>query len=71
MKLFLLKLNKDRHNYETALAFVIRAENEEQARLFAVSEDGGADWFYPHATTCEELTPEGEMGVIICDYWEG
>jgi hypothetical protein len=70
MKLFLLKLDKDRHGYETALAYVIRARDETEARLFALSE-GGADWYSPHVTTCEELTPEGEMGVIICDYWEG
>ncbi len=62
---------------DKAHGFVIRTETEEEARKMA-NEDGkpevgpqGDPWLDAKYSSCVELTPEGEAGVIICDYQGG
>lgn len=79
MKIYLLRPNPDNDAawkpwYDKAFGFVVRAESEEQARLFA-SEKGGEEnefgkpspWLDPRQSTCEEVTADGEAGLIIHD----
>ena len=63
--------------YDKAFGFVVRAKTEEDARSFAQAE-GGAEtewgrgrnpaWTSQEHSTCIELFPEGEEGVIIKDF---
>ena len=78
MKLFLLepKENIEGENpwkpwYDKVFAFVVRAENEDSARKIAILNKGNESrdcWANPDYSSCEELKPEGEPGVIIRDY---
>lgn len=68
--------------YDKAFGFVVRAETEDEARKLAnanggdetgpitehVYRTGGDPWLDPSQSTCVELTPEGEAGVILRDY---
>lgn len=67
--------------YDKAFGFVVRAENEKEARQMANDEGGdergeishhvyrtgGDPWLNPIYSDCIELTPEGEGGVVIRD----
>ncbi len=63
---------------DKAHGFVIRAKTEEEARKMA-NEEGkpevgpwkGDPWLNAKYSLCVELIPEGEDGVIICDYQGG
>lgn len=82
MKLWLLlpQLNYQDHPwspcYDKAFGFVVRAEDEHHARLLASQRAGDeADWdgrYNPwldeNASSCIELTGEGEAAVILRDY---
>jgi hypothetical protein len=56
---------------DTAIGFIVRAETELSARRYA-SEDARAEvgfaWLDDKLTACEELTPEGEPGVVMADF---
>jgi hypothetical protein len=58
--------------YDKAFGFVVRAETEEAARAFANREGGDETWANPWldstVSTCIELTPDGEEGVVIIDF---
>ena len=61
--------------YDKAFGFVIRAENEQEARELTDAEagdekhyNGKRTWLEPKYATCVELTAEGESGIIIKDY---
>jgi len=57
--------------YDKNFGFVIRAETEHSARKIASGEHGAEDakaWTEDKYSTCEELTPNGEEGSIICDF---
>ena len=60
--------------WDTARGFVVRAESEEQARELANAQAGEENskgykpWLESKYTTCEELTYEGEPGIVIRDY---
>ena len=66
--------------YDKAFDFVVRAKDEEHARLFAHENGGGENnsgrygeglcspWFDARFSTCTVLTAAGERGVIIQDY---
>ena len=68
--------------YDKAFGFVVRAENEEEARKLAnekggdetgeishsIYRTGGDPWLDANFSECVELTEEGNKGVIICDY---
>lgn len=76
MKLWLLRPISDEHSvwvpwYDKTFGFVVRAEDEDSARKYAAEEagyEGGDVWLDPNFTTCEELTPEGDPGIVIEDY---
>jgi hypothetical protein len=60
--------------WDKARGFVVRAENEYQARSIAAARCGyeGRDaWLDPTASTCKELTPEGEAGLVLRDFLDG
>ena len=56
---------------DAAIGFIVRAETELSARRYAsedpLAEDGFA-WLDDKLTACEELTPEGEAGVVMADF---
>lgn len=62
--------------YDKAFGFVVRADTEEQARLLAHGDSGDetpwqkdtGPWLDPAQSTCEELTANGEAGVVIRDF---
>lgn len=62
--------------YDKAFGFVVRAENEAEARALAssnggreVSEDNNPrSWLDPELSTCTELTQHGPSAVIIRDF---
>ncbi len=64
---------------DTCYGFVIRAETEDKARYIAQCS-GGAEvnpsmpsvpWGLAKYATCEELTGDGEAGVILKDFLAG
>lgn len=77
MKLWLLKLveaPEPRNPWDCAFGFVVRAKDEDQARLLALMNHGDETefaWRDPKQTTCVELTAEGEAEMIIRDYCNG
>ena len=69
--------------YDKAFGFVVRAENEEQARQFAHDEAGdenrgeflgkrtantNSPWLNKNYSTCIELVPDGKAGIVIKDF---
>lgn len=57
--------------YDKAFGFVVRAETEGEARAFAAADcgDEGRDaWMSYSRSSCEELSQEGDAGVIVQDY---
>ena len=64
--------------YDKAFGFVVRAEDENEARVIADSNAGaenetwGTDkvhpWLDPRQSTCEELLPDGPSGLILQDF---
>jgi len=74
MKIYILKprdnLVPDPWNpwYDCAFGFIIQAENEYIARMFASDDagsEGGDVWAKHEITSCKELFVEGEMPEII------
>ena len=55
--------------FDKTFQFVIRAASEKEARHIA-KVNAGEIWLNPKLTTCTELTPEGEVGVICEDVRE-
>jgi len=56
--------------YDKLFGVVVRAGNERIARNLAFKESGAEPqeaWLDPHQTTCVELRPTGETGVILKD----
>lgn len=58
--------------YDKVFGFVVRASNEEEARIIAADLAGDEDrdinpWLYSKYATCEELLPEGKAGPILID----
>ena len=65
--------------YDKAFGFVVRAEMEEEARDFAHDEAGDENlggkttnttqpWKDARYSTCTELLPDGEAGVVMQDF---
>lgn len=68
--------------YDKAFGFIVRAENEEEARIMANKEGGdetgeishsvyrtgGDPWLDSKLSECVELTNEGEKCVIMRDF---
>jgi len=65
------------YRYDCFLGFVVRAENEQQAREFAAEKSDGAGdegkeaWLDAKYSTCTILTTDGEPGVLLSDYNAG
>lgn len=74
MKLWLLDLAGKHCGYDTAHGFVIRAVDDNDARIFASSQSGDEGhqvWLNPEDSTCVELLPEGEQEVVLRDFCNG
>jgi hypothetical protein len=73
MPLFLLEAIENWDiSCDVAMGFVVRAKNEDQARIFASEQrgdEGSAAWLDPARTSCAVLTARGAPGVIIRDYY--
>lgn len=70
MKLWQLEL-VGTFRYAFLLTVVVRAETEAEARRLAAEYDGAPyrnRWLDPALTSCAELLPSGEAGVISADY---
>jgi hypothetical protein len=62
--------------FDKTFGFVVRAETEEQARAIATTAAGNEDyagrlrtnaWVDSAHSSCIELTPDGESGIVIQD----
>ncbi len=77
MKLWLLRPQNerdDRWDWDCAYGFVVRAATEDHARRYAAGQAGdeGEDtWMSQAVTTCEELTQDGDPGVVLQDFNAG
>lgn len=75
MKLWLLTaFNADDLGYDTNRGFVIRGVSEAHARALAANSaaDEGVDvWENPHKSLCVELSVEGDVGIVISDFYAG
>ena len=85
MKLWLLRPQEDLEEddnpwriwYDKVFGFVVRAENEEEARALITDDDWGSEvralkskinpWIDPHYSRCEELTAKGDVEIIMRD----
>ena len=68
--------------YDKAFGFVIRSNTEDEARYianenggdengpvsFSTYRTGGNPWLDPKLSTCIELLPDGEPGLVIRDF---
>lgn len=73
-KLWLLRRIGARPVYDVNNVFVVRSRTEEAARAFAAEEagdEGDATWVDPSLSTCEELSVDGESGVVASEGREG
>ena len=71
MKLF--KISTAHYSYDEYDAFIIRAENESEARKLAMKEAGGTsmwinggEFLNSDRSECVEVEVNGEAGIIIC-----
>ena len=81
MKLWILKnIRPNGPHYDVACGFVVRAENENHARVLIHSsrlgDDGYGDegpdtWIDSTLSTCNELTPDGDAAIILRDFAAG
>ena len=56
---------------DTVAGFVVRAETETAARMLAremAGAEGAFTWIESERSTCVELTPEGDAGVVMSDF---
>ncbi len=61
-------------DWDENVGFVIRANNEAQARFFASETSGGeikSTWINDKLSSCIELALEGEQGVVLTDFNAG
>ena len=78
MKLWLLSPKQEEGPwnpwYDKCFGFVIRAEDEASARALAhanagdENRRGGSPWLDESQSSCEELLPDGEAGMILQDF---
>lgn len=81
MKLYLLRPRENLTDspwepwYDKAFGFVVRAEDEKTARTIANGDSGDErwqqeqnPWLDESLSTCVELLPEGEQGIVIKDF---
>ena len=75
MKLFLLRAKRGHPTwepwYDKAFGFVVRATDENEARLLAsdnAGDEGQDAWIDANASTCVELTADGPSEMILQDF---
>lgn len=76
MKLWILRPVDDEASpwtpwYDRAFGFIVRAETEAVARQIASFKAGNekpAAWLDESLSSCEELTADGEPGLILRDF---
>lgn len=71
-KLYILKAKKQFTGYCDVQNIVVRAESETEAREIAMYSDDTITRWDSNYATCEELYPEGEVGMmeaikVVCD----
>ena len=74
MKLWLLKRPEDDCSWDEYDGFVIRAQNEVQARRIASEnpgDEGASVWLSSVLSTCEELKNQGIPGIVLSDFMAG
>jgi hypothetical protein len=76
VKLFLLKRTDEAPGgeWDCNNGFVVRAETTEKARWLCSlnpGEEGPKTWVNPEYSTCEEILPTGEEGIILEDFRSG
>lgn len=67
-------LNPWRGIWDCAYGFVVRANNESEARQLAANEggnEGDEAWRDSHWSRCVELMPVGDVGVVLRDFHAG
>lgn len=56
---------------DTVAAFIVRADTQLSAHRFASEKpgsEGGFVWLDDKLTTCAELTPEGDAGIVMVHF---
>ena len=71
MKLFLL--SRSNYTWDEYDAFVVRAENEEEARELASKENTfeAVHWLDKTVSTCEEIKIKGDKEIILSSFNAG
>jgi hypothetical protein len=57
--------------YDKAFGFVVRAADEKDAREIAAGfsgDEGSGPWLNAALTSCAEVLPDGDPGVILRDF---
>ena len=73
MNLYLITRNKTK-GYDVVNGFVIRAPSEESARMQAsanAADEGHIIWLDSGRSTCDVITGEGPIGIILRDFNAG
>jgi hypothetical protein len=73
MKLFLVERTGPT-DYDENSGFLIRAKDENTARLIASQQNGDEDkteWLTPFKSKCEEVSKSGDEGVLLRDFHAG
>jgi hypothetical protein len=73
MNLYHLEINKPA-GYDCVNAFIIRAASEESARLqasAAARDESPLVWLEESMSTCEPISIEGPVGIILRDFNAG
>lgn len=72
MKLWILRRPDGPPHYDVADGFVVRAESEYDARMFAAAKcgDEGPNVWVKKAS-CQELPLDGESGILLKDFNAG
>jgi len=66
--------NKSPWGYDCSYGVVVRAKDEQQARLLAASvagDEGTNTWLDPELTSCSPLKATGPAGVVLQDFLAG
>lgn len=74
MKLWILERKSQRADFDVVDGFIVRAETESAARMWAASQAQGKKpetWMLGERSTCTELTADGDSGVVIADTHAG
>ena len=74
MKLYLLTADYDRVYYDCFDRFIVRANDELEARKLAAAEssdEGEETWLDPKFSECQELTSDGPVEIILGSFNAG